>query len=87
MIMTSRPQNGRLNVLELLANVNANLDTPRTNGTTRMMAASYKGYEAVVRFLLKRGANVKSRSLAGTTALDFATDPNIQSILADKLHL
>ena len=48
---------------------------------TSLEIASEKGHEAVVRFLLAKGANIDATNLYGNTALILACSPRQEAIV------
>jgi hypothetical protein len=52
------------------------------HGLTPIMAASYKGYESVVRLLLSRGAKQELQDLDGYTALHWAVESDRPGVVA-----
>ncbi len=48
------------------------INKPDSYGTTPLMAASFKGYETLVRYLIDSGADMELRDQNGLTAIDYA---------------
>lgn len=65
---------GNIDIMQLLLDHDAFIDTESPNRTTPlMMAAQYSGNEKAVQFLLEQGADPWTKNQLGMTALDFAS--------------
>ena len=63
------------------------IELPDGNGATPLIAASYYGQEAIVKYLCHKGAKVDQRDYGGWTALMYAAyynNYNIAKILLDN---
>lgn len=64
--------NGHVDVMRLLLDENAYIDTASPNNTTPLMMAAHYGTPAAVKLLLEAGADPMLRNDLGLTAIDFA---------------
>ncbi len=67
---------GHLNIMRVLLEHHAYIDTESPNGTTPLMMAAHYGTPAAVKLLLKEGADPMLKNQLGLTALDFAHRAN-----------
>ncbi|HEX6829814.1 MAG TPA: ankyrin repeat domain-containing protein [Burkholderiales bacterium] len=65
---------GRDEVIELLVNLGANVNTAAPNGVTPLMMAVRGDYRSTVKLLLGKGANPNMKTDRGDTALTWAMD-------------
>src|SRR5262245_46789830 len=66
--------NGGLEVLDALLNAGADPGRHDRSGATPLMAAAFRGHEAVVGRLIASGADLEARDEEGQTALMFASN-------------
>lgn len=73
---------GNVEIMRLLLDKDAFIDTESPNRTTPlMMAAQYSGNEQAVQFLLEQGADPWAKNQLGMTAMDFAQRGNNKGII------
>ena len=63
---------GNLEIVRLLYESGANVNSTNSHGMTALMWASVFGNLKVVKYLLKNGADIHIRDINGNTALDLA---------------
>jgi len=68
--------NGHVDVMRLLLQAHAYIDSASPNGTTPLMMAAHYGNASAVKLLLEEGADVLLKNQQGLTALDFAHTAN-----------
>lgn len=73
---------GQLEMVQLLLANGALVNAPAPDGTTPLMMAAFSGKEAVVRALLKAGADVTTRNLSQLDAADWAESKNYTKLAA-----
>jgi len=61
-----------LDIITLLLENGAALDSKNRDGATALMSASANGYMEVVKFLLEKGIDINARDNSGMTALRYA---------------
>lgn len=64
---------GRLDMVQILLEWNAQVDIQDRDGHTALIFAAYEGHYEIVKALLAKGADVHKRNMAGETALLFAS--------------
>ncbi|XP_043475114.1 ankyrin-1-like [Leptopilina heterotoma] len=79
--------NGRINVLKLLLEYGACLNTPSDDYLTPLIAAAEKGHLKIVQLLIEKKVNVNETGPSGKCALHFAVEnqfPKIVQILLES---
>lgn len=72
---------GHTQIIEMLLDVGAKIDSTSDNGTTALMMAARGNHLEAVKLLLKSGANPNIRNESGGTALNFALGREHQKVV------
>lgn len=71
-----------LKTVDLIVNAGAKLDVADDRGRTALMIAAERNHPLIVKFLLSKDADKSARDKTGKSALDLATMPEVQQLLA-----
>ena len=74
-------RSGHITIVKIAIKKNSPIDIRKTIRLTDLMAASLNGHAEIVKLLLEKGANPGLINNEGKTALDYAENSNIKSLL------
>ncbi len=75
---------GNINIVKLLINNGANVNSKNSSGQTPLIIASSLGHREVVQYLLEKNATINIRDRNGKTALRYTKTNSIKTLLLSK---
>lgn len=85
----AHPESVAKDIVALLLEHHAFIDTESPNGTTPLMMAARYGHIDVVRLLIEEGADLEMRNRLGMSAMDFAhsaSRPHVAEAIAERMR-
>jgi ankyrin repeat protein len=79
-------RSGHVAVVKIFLKKNTRIDPTRTMKYTDLMVASMNGHTDIVRMLLERGANPGLKDSQGKTAIDYARNSDVRSLIEGSLR-